>query len=65
MQWQHGKYSKTTKDHNVTLLLNPFEVDGRQLYSSPCEHKNGVYTRYHQVENITVRKELSETSCNV
>ncbi|KAG6999412.1 25S rRNA (adenine-N(1))-methyltransferase [Physcia stellaris] len=49
MQWQHGTY---TKNANGSLSLQPFAVDGRQLLSSPCEYKNGIYTRYHQPEFI-------------
>lgn len=51
MQWQHGTY---TKNANNSLSLEPFSVDGRQLYSSPCEHDNAVFTRYSQSEYIRV-----------
>ncbi|CCE64414.1 hypothetical protein TPHA_0H02100 [Tetrapisispora phaffii CBS 4417] len=45
--FQHGKYEVLT---NGTLKLYPFEVDGRQLLSDPC-NDGGVsaYTRYSQV----------------
>lgn len=48
MNFQHGKYEIYD---NGTLVLNPFEVDGRQLYSDPCTDK-GVsnYIRYNQTE---------------
>ncbi|KAI4204852.1 MAG: hypothetical protein LQ350_000918 [Teloschistes chrysophthalmus] len=47
IQWQHGKYNKAS---NGSLVLNPIEVDGRQLMSDPCTYSNSVYTRYHQQE---------------
>ncbi|GAD95896.1 hypothetical protein CIMG_08168 [Paecilomyces variotii No. 5] len=47
MQWQHGKYSK---EPNGSLILTPFEVDGRQLLSSPCAGDQSAYTRYNQSE---------------
>ena len=47
MQWQHGTF---VKNANGSLTLSPFEVDGRQLLSTPCQYENALYTRYHQVE---------------
>ncbi|KAL8873900.1 MAG: hypothetical protein Q9174_000703 [Haloplaca sp. 1 TL-2023] len=47
IQWQHGKYIKAS---NGSLVLNPIQVDGRQLLSDPCSYGNSVYTRYHQQE---------------
>ncbi|KAL8694310.1 MAG: hypothetical protein Q9218_001015 [Villophora microphyllina] len=47
IQWQHGKYHKAS---NGSLVLNPIEVDGRQLMSDPCTYSNAIYTRYHQQE---------------
>lgn len=51
IQWQHGKYQQAS---NGSLVLNPFEVDGRQLMSDPCNNDNSVYTRYHQQEIFKV-----------
>lgn len=47
--FQHGTYSFASG--NNSLMLYPFEVDGRQLVSDPC-NDNGVssYTRYHNIE---------------
>lgn len=47
IQWQHGVYEKQL---NGSLILEPFAVDGRQLYSDPCRAKNSIYTRYNQTE---------------
>ncbi|GMM31575.1 Rot1 protein [Martiniozyma asiatica (nom. inval.)] len=46
--YQHGTYEQLD---NGTLILTPFEIDGRQLLSQPCDD-NGIstYTRYHQAE---------------
>lgn len=46
--YQHGKY---VVQDNGTLTLYPIEVDGRQLFSDPC-NDDGVstYTRYNQTE---------------
>lgn len=52
MQWQHGTY---TKSANGSLSLKPYAVDGRQLFSDPCNHKEALYTRYEQPELIKVR----------
>ncbi|CDK29615.1 unnamed protein product [Kuraishia capsulata CBS 1993] len=48
--YQHGTYEELK---NGTLILTPFEVDGRQLLSEPCSD-NGVstYSRYHQIEKF-------------
>ncbi|EDO19490.1 hypothetical protein Kpol_1018p18 [Vanderwaltozyma polyspora DSM 70294] len=48
--YQHGKYEILT---NGTLILTPFEVDGRQLLSDPC-NDDGVstYSRYNQSETF-------------
>jgi hypothetical protein len=51
MQWQHGKYEKLA---NGSLTLTPIKVDGRQLYSDPCQYKNAVYTRYNASEHFKV-----------
>lgn len=46
--FQHGKYEVLT---NGTLILNPFEVDGRQVFSDPCNDKGvSTYSRYNQTE---------------
>ncbi|KAF2864532.1 ROT1-like protein [Piedraia hortae CBS 480.64] len=47
MQWQHGKWYMAP---NGSLVLTPIVTDGRQLLSSPCDHKTSVYTRYNQSE---------------
>lgn len=61
MQWQHGTYSKNA---NGSLTLEPYAVDGRQLLSSPCEHKNAIYTRYNQPELIQVcRLRVAQFAC--
>lgn len=52
MQWQHGKFEKNP---DGSLTLNPIKVDGRQLYSDPCQYKNAVYTRYNATEKFKVR----------
>jgi hypothetical protein len=52
MQWQHGSFEKFA---NGSLTLNPIKVDGRQLYSDPCQYKNAVYTRYNTTELFKVR----------
>ncbi|KAK5103332.1 Reversal of tor2 lethality [Lithohypha guttulata] len=49
MQWQHGTY---TLPGNGSIFLQPIEVDGRQLISTPCRYDNSVYERYHQPEFI-------------
>lgn len=48
--YQHGKY---VISDNGTLVLNPIEVDGRQLFSDPC-NDDGVstYSRYNQTETF-------------
>ncbi|GME88530.1 unnamed protein product [[Candida] boidinii] len=48
--FQHGTY---TVNSTGSILLTPFEVDGRQLLSEPC-NDNGVssYTRYSQKETF-------------
>jgi hypothetical protein len=52
MQWQHGSYEKLA---NGSLTLTPIKVDGRQLFSDPCQYKNAVYTRYNATEHFKVR----------
>lgn len=47
MQWQHGRY---TLPGNGSIFLEPIEVDGRQLTSTPCQYDNSVYQRYYQPE---------------
>jgi hypothetical protein len=51
IQWQHGKF---TKNADGSLDLSPIKVDGRQLYSDPCEYSNSVYTRYNATETFKV-----------
>ncbi|VVT49415.1 uncharacterized protein SAPINGB_P002259 [Magnusiomyces paraingens] len=43
--FQHGTWEMLD---NKTLILNPFKVDGRQLYSDPCNSTTSSYTRYNQ-----------------
>lgn len=46
--FQHGTY---TKADNGTLTLTPFEIDGRQLLSQPCNDSGiSMYSRYSQKE---------------
>jgi hypothetical protein len=52
IQWQHGSYEKHA---DGSLTLKPIKVDGRQLYSDPCEYKTSVYTRYNATEKFKVR----------
>ncbi|CAA9961788.1 hypothetical protein PTMSG1_05165 [Pyrenophora teres f. maculata] len=47
IQWQHGTFEKF---ENGSLKLSPIKVDGRQLFSDPCQYKNAVYTRYNASE---------------
>lgn len=50
MIFQHGTYELLT---NGTLVLTPFEVDGRQLLSEPCvDDGTSVYSRYSQTETF-------------
>ncbi|KAI4647548.1 uncharacterized protein J4E78_008863 [Alternaria triticimaculans] len=49
IQWQHGSYEKTAAGG---LVLKPIKVDGRQLYSDPCQYKTAVYTRYNATEKF-------------
>ncbi|GAM84961.1 hypothetical protein ANO11243_029640 [Dothideomycetidae sp. 11243] len=49
MQWQHGSW---TQNADGSLTLTPIAVDGRQLTSTPCSYKNGVYIRYNQTEQF-------------
>lgn len=39
---------------DLSLQLNPFSVDGRQLQSDPCKSDRGIYTRYNQSEKMAV-----------
>ncbi|SCW00367.1 LAFE_0C02630g1_1 [Lachancea fermentati] len=46
--YQHGSYEIMD---NGTLILTPISVDGRQLFSDPCnDHGTSSYTRYSQKE---------------
>lgn len=46
--YQHGTYEVL---QNGSLVLTPFEVDGRQLLSQPCDDKGiSTYSRYSQKE---------------
>ncbi|KAF2732977.1 hypothetical protein EJ04DRAFT_495970 [Polyplosphaeria fusca] len=47
IQWQHGSF---TKQPNGSLVLVPIAVDGRQLYSDPCNYDSSIYTRYNTSE---------------
>jgi len=49
IQWQHGKFAKAA---DGSLKLDPIKVDGRQMYSDPCQYKNSIYTRYNATENF-------------
>lgn len=50
--WQHGKYEYNPKKGSITL--RPYKVDGRQLFSDPCnDGGESTYMRYHQVEEIS------------
>ncbi|EEP77579.1 predicted protein [Uncinocarpus reesii 1704] len=51
MQFQHGKYSV---ESNGSLVLTPFAVDGRQLFSNPCKGKESTYYRFNQTEIFKV-----------
>ncbi|OSS47635.1 hypothetical protein B5807_07207 [Epicoccum nigrum] len=52
IQWQHGKFAKAA---DGSLKLDPIKVDGRQMYSDPCQYKNSVYTRYNATETFQAR----------
>ncbi|KAL9107216.1 MAG: hypothetical protein Q9227_007840 [Pyrenula ochraceoflavens] len=54
MQFQHGTY---TVESNGSIILNPIQVDGRQLLSSPCTYDESIFTRYHQPEVYSVYKD--------
>lgn len=48
--FQHGTYEKTS---NGSLILTPFDVDGRQLLSQPCDDGGvSIYSRYTQEEKF-------------
>ncbi|KAI9678279.1 MAG: Reversal of tor2 lethality [Caeruleum heppii] len=47
MQFQHGVFAQA---ENNSLILRPYGVDGRQLFSNPCKSKSSVYSRYNQPE---------------
>jgi len=49
IQWQHGSFEKLA---NGSLILKPIKVDGRQLYSDPCQYKSAIYTRYNVTERF-------------
>ncbi|KAH3915448.1 cell wall biogenesis-related chaperone ROT1 [Parastagonospora nodorum] len=58
MQWQHGSYEKLA---NGSLHLKPIKVDGRQLYSDPCQYKNSVFTRYNATEKFKAYQVYTDT----
>ncbi|KAL1999411.1 hypothetical protein VTN02DRAFT_4541 [Thermoascus thermophilus] len=62
MQWQHGKFSV---EPNGSLILRPFEVDGRQLLSDPCASDVSSYTRYNQTEVFKRYEVLTDPFHNV
>ncbi|EGC41526.1 conserved hypothetical protein [Histoplasma capsulatum var. duboisii H88] len=47
MQFQHGTYRV---EPNGSMILTPFDSDGRQLISNRCAGKYAEYTRYTQKE---------------
>jgi hypothetical protein len=47
LQFQHGQFEVLS---NGSLVLTPFEVDGRQLVSVPCQSSSATYSRYNQTE---------------
>lgn len=47
LQWQHGQY---TVYANGSLILTPIKIDGRQLFSDPCNYDKSIFTRYNQTE---------------
>jgi len=52
IQWQHGTVVMNT---DLSLSLQPFSVDGRQLQSNPCKNnQKATYQRYNQSETFTV-----------
>ena len=51
LQWQHGKYDLYA---NGTIMLNPIEVDGRQIHSEPCKYESSIYTLYNMTEKYKV-----------
>jgi hypothetical protein len=62
MQFQHGK---VTQNEDLSLSLEPFSVDGRQLLSDPCTStENALYTRYNQSEKMAVCH-FSTLSCHL
>lgn len=48
--FQHGKYEVLK---NNSIVLKPFEVDGRQLLSAPCNDSKSTYSRYNQTEQYS------------
>ena len=46
MIFQHGTYEAQGNG----IVLNPIQVDGRQLVSTPCNQTNAAYLRYNQTE---------------
>jgi hypothetical protein len=62
IQWQHGSYEKGA---NGALTLNPIKVDGRQMYSDPCQYKTSVYTRYNVTMKFKVRQRRHTIRCLV
>lgn len=35
-------------------MLNPIEVDGRQIHSEPCKYESSIYTLYNMTEKYKV-----------
>lgn len=48
LQWSHGTYTigLNTTLNTPNMNLTPIAVDGRQLYSSPCDMKTTTITRW-------------------
>ncbi|KAK8243185.1 chaperone for protein-folding within the ER, fungal-domain-containing protein [Phyllosticta capitalensis] len=61
IQWQHGSY--TIEDSK--LVLTPIKVDGRQLYSDPCNYDSGVYTRYNQTTTFKKYEVVTDKYHNI
>ena len=55
MQWSHGTYTigLNTTLNKPNLHLTPIAVDGRQLYSSPCDQKTTVITRWNMPQSYS------------
>ncbi|KAK7539715.1 chaperone for protein-folding within the ER, fungal-domain-containing protein [Phyllosticta citribraziliensis] len=61
IQWQHGSYA--IEDSKV--VLTPIKVDGRQLYSDPCNENSGVYTRYNQTTTFKKYEVVTDKYHNI